>query len=368
MPRSQLIDSIRSTWLVPISAPLRVRRVLTKVYEYGGVHSGSSVSSVMWFCILTAYLTKAYVETGPLQKDNIILALSYILVLILCSLCITAYPRFRFTSHNTFENFHRWGGWLALALFWIQLCFFAKSQATAERTLGQTLTNLPAFWFLLVSSFHTIFPWLRFHKMQVRPERLSDHAIRLHFDEKVPCFVGIRISDAPLKEWHSFAVIPAREGDGGSVLISHAGDWTRKTIDNPQPYYYIKGVPTVGVLCMARIFKRIVVVTTGSGIGPVLGVIQDTKETKVRVIWSTPDPLATFGRDILDSVLAVDPEAMIINTRKQRRPDLLTMAWEMYATEQAEAVFVISNNKLTRKIVYGLEGRGVPCFGPVWDS
>ena len=34
----------------------------------------------------------------------------------------------------------------------------------------------------------------------------------------------------------------------------------------------------------------------------------------------------------------------------------------------AEAVCVISNQKLTRKIVYGMMSRGIPAFGAIWDS
>jgi hypothetical protein len=35
---------------------------------------------------------------------------------------------------------------------------------------------------------------------------------------------------------------------------------------------------------------------------------------------------------------------------------------------QAEAVIVISNEKLTKKVVYGMETRGVPAYGAIWDS
>lgn len=35
---------------------------------------------------------------------------------------------------------------------------------------------------------------------------------------------------------------------------------------------------------------------------------------------------------------------------------------------QPEAICVISNEKLTRKIVYGMVSRGIPAFGPIWDS
>jgi len=154
------------------------------------------------------------------------------------------------------------------------------------------------------------------------------------------------------------------------VLISNAGDWTQKTIQNPQSYYWVKGVPVTGVLCMARIFRSVIIVTTGSGIGPCLAVMQDipVRGTRCRVIWSTPSPLSTYGWEICDAVQKVDEEAVIIDTRKERRPNLVTRAWDLYQREEAEAVFIISNPKLTRKVVYGLESRGVPAFGPIWDS
>lgn len=117
---------------------------------------------------------------------------------------------------------------------------------------------------------------------------------------------------------------------------------------------------------------QIVVVTTGSGIGPVLAVIQDVEACgcAVRVLWSAPTPVDTFGKGVLEAVEAVDANAVIIDTRMpgRRRPDMVQIAYDLYKKSNAEAVFCISNPKLTRKIVYGLEGRGVPAFGPVWDS
>ena len=357
------------TWLLPLSAPLRLRRIFAKIYEYGGVHSGCAVSSVIWFILLTGFLTNEIAQHH--LKTPELLTFTYLLLVLLLALCITAYPTLRFKSHNTFENTHRWAGWFSLGLFWIELVLFCLTQVQpGSDSLGIILIKLPAFYFLLISSLHAIYPWLRFHKMPVRAEHLSSHAIRLHFSEPVPLFVGLRISDAPLKEWHSFAVIPSRDSgrSGGSVLISAAGDWTRKTIANPKPFYYVKGVPVTGVLCMARIFRSIIIVTTGSGIGPCLGVMQDIPNTKVRLIWSTPRPLKTYGKEIVDAVTEVDEHAWIWDTRTEGRPDLVGMAYKLYKEEEAEAVFVISNPKLTKKVVYGMESRGVPGFGPIWDS
>lgn len=373
----------RLTWLIPLSTPLRLRRILAKVYEYGGVHSGAAFSSVIWFTILTGFLTKGFASN---YHSSAIITITYILLIVLVTLCVTALPRFRFSSHNTFENIHRWGGYFSLALFWVELILFSVSLSrNSKSTTSLTLFKLPATYFLILTTFHCILPWLRLHKLHTTPEPLSPHAVRLHFQESIPSFVGIRISDSPLTEWHSFACIPARDSAtgmvqaGGSVIISNAGDWTKKTIENPRKWYWIKGVPVTGVMCMARIFRSIVVVTTGSGIGPVLAVVQDlnpqnpnsdhhSQKTKIRIIWSTPSPMVTYGEGILKAVKEVDGDAVIIDTRRERRPDLLTRAWEVYKQEGAEAVFVISNPKLTRKVVYGLESRGVPAFGPVWDS
>jgi hypothetical protein len=109
------------------------------------------------------------------------------------------------------------------------------------------------------------------------------------------------------------AYIPSRDGgeSGGSVLISDAGNWTRETIHNPRPYSYMKGVPVTGVLCIARIFKHIMIVTTGSGIGPYLGAVQNIPNTQVRVIGSTPNPIQTYEEGIVNAVKDVDPRALI---------------------------------------------------------
>jgi len=67
-------------------------------------------------------------------------------------------------------------------------------------------------------------------------------------------------------------------------------------------------------------------------------------------------------------VLRADPDAVIIDTRESGRPDMVAITYNMFLEAEAEAVFCISNPKLTRKIVYAMETRGIPAYGPVWDS
>jgi hypothetical protein len=44
------------------------------------------------------------------------------------------------------------------------------------------------------------------------------------------------------------------------------------------------------------------------------------------------------------------------------------MAHALYTAMEAEAVFFISNKKLTRKVVRELKVLGVPAYAPVFDS
>ncbi|KAK5994044.1 Adenylate-forming reductase [Cladobotryum mycophilum] len=350
------------------SAPLRVRYQFAYLYEFGGVHSGSAVCSVIWFIIFTVYLTKESVKGNI--SDPALLVLNYLLLSLLLSIVITALPQVRYRYHNAFENVHRFAGWSALALFWVYLALFAKStNAMNKEALGYTLIKLPAFWFLIIASIHAIYPWMMLRRIPVRAERLSKHVLRLHHTKNVSRLRGFAISDAPLREWHTFACIPARDGErGGSMIIANAGDWTRKTINNPRSYYYVRGIPSTGLLSMALMFKRVVIVATGSGIGPCLAVMFDLPKSSCRVIWSTPAPEATFGKELISDVKEVDPDAIIYDTTALGRPDLVQMAYDLYISSGSDAVFCISNKTVTGKVLLGLRGRGVHAYGPIWDS
>lgn len=118
---------------------------------------------------------------------------------------------------------------------------------------------------------------------------------------------------------------------------------------------------------MSKLFKKIVLIGTGSGIGPCLAVLRGG-EVDCRVLWTTPNAQETFGQDLVDDVLKADRNALIYDTRIHGRPDMVKMAYNMYKECGAEAVIIISNPKLTYKVVYGLESRGVPAFGAIWDS
>ena len=196
---------------------------------------------------------------------------------------------------------------------------------------------------------------------------VSVYAIQLHLNEKIGNCVVYQISDSPLAEWHSFACIPNNYDDGSSRVISNADDWTRKTINNPEELYYIRGIPTIGVLCMARYSKKWLL----SPLDTELALSRDHDKyprTKCRILWSAPSPRHTFGNDICDKALEVDSKAVVIDPHTEWRKDLVAIAYALYLEEGAEAIFCIGNQSLIRKVIYELGSRGIPTFGPIWDS
>lgn len=352
----------------PLWMPLRFRRLVAKLYHFGGVHSGCAVSATVWFLLFTALVTKQ--QADGFINEPAIIAITYVLLGLFLSICLFAVPKFRIVSHNTFEAIHRFAGWTAVALFWVEILLVlrAQSKLPGSSSLGIALVQAPAFWFLLVITLCIILPWLRLKKVAAYPEVLSNHAVRIHFKYmKVGHVMGLRITDNPLKEWHAFATIPEADSSSFSMIVSNNGDWTKKQILEPATSYWVRGIPITGVLRMGVVFKKLVIVATGSGIGPVLSMLI-AHPMPCRILWSTPNPVQTYGDKIMQAVSAADPEAMIINTRKSGRPDIVALTYHLYLEAKAEAVFIISNPNLTRKVVYGMESRGIPAYGPIWDS
>lgn len=352
----------------PTSAPLWLRRLFAKLYCMGGVHSGSAVSATAWYLLLTI---AALLNQPPSKVQAVLLSgLSVIIWAMMIAMIASAMPNVRQKIHNVFEIMHRFGGWSIQGLVWVQLVTFATIVAEVKKeSIGIALIKQPAFWFLVVIFCFTLYPWLRLRKIDIRIEKLSKHAVRVWFDGYVKPIRTIRISDSPLMEVHAFATIPEPDGRRGfSSILSNAGDWTKRFIANPPDKVWVRDLYSWGLLHIGVMFSKIVLVTTGSGIGPCLSLFNSKYEIPCRILWSTRNPEQTYGKKILDMVRKWDPNALIIDTGDKGRHDMVQLSYDLYRESGAEAVVVISNPTLTYKVVFGLESRGIPAYGPIWDS
>ncbi|KAJ5656302.1 hypothetical protein N7507_008252 [Penicillium longicatenatum] len=366
---------------MPRSAPSPLRRLAAQVYHYGGVHSGCGVAALVWYVGFVGVMSHQYWTPSPTSASAVSIsaapvAVAYIILVLLLAITVVSHPTFRTKFHDYFELIHRFSGWLVVALFLVLLMLFAHEISSAQnQPLGYFLITLPAFWFLIVTIVAIIQPWLMLRKVPVRAEKLSSHAVRLHFDHTTTTFgKGTQLSKHPLRDWHGFATFPdptplgTRGRPSFSCLVSKAGDWTAGTINEPPTHFWKRGVLIYGFAYAMRVFKRVIVVTTGSGIGPCLSFLGDDNRPALRVMWQARAPLKTYGQGVLDLVRQMDENPIVLDTDQTGRVDMVPIIARQFKEFDAEAVCVISNPVLTGRIVHELEARGFPAFGPIFDS
>ncbi|MFC3492574.1 hypothetical protein [Glycomyces rhizosphaerae] len=354
--RQRVINLLfRLATAAPVTWPLRVRWTLAKVYHFGGLHVGGALSGTLWF---GAFVALATAEGAPTD----VLVPAYALVVLFAGIVVTTLPQLRAKYHNGFELVHRFGGWLSLVLLWVLTVIQIGHS-------GVPLVGAVEFWVLCVLTAAIAAPWTRLRRVPVDITRPSSHVAIARFTHGRKPFAGssTAISRSPLREWHSFANIPSPEEHGFRLTISRSGDWTGRFIDDLPEHVWVKGITVAGVANIEVLFRKVVYVATGSGIGPCLPHLL-AQEVPALLVWSTRAPRTTFGDELVDEILAVQPEARIWDTAQRGKPDMVELAYAAYRDFGAEAVICISNKKLTWQVVHGLERRGIPAYGAIWDS
>ncbi|GLB38322.1 putative adenylate-forming reductase, a natural product biosynthesis enzyme that resembles non-ribosomal peptide synthetases, yet serves to modify one substrate, rather than to condense two or more building blocks [Lyophyllum shimeji] len=353
MRQDYVVDAFFTVFTaVPSSWPMAIRSVCARVYHIGGLHSGCAVSGVLWLVLFTVQATIEMVQHKKTSTATV--GVTYAILTLLIGILTLAYPSVRARYHDSFEVSHRYMGWTATALVWAQTVLLTNDYRTAGQTLGQALISSAPFWLLLVMTGSLILPWLRLRKVPVRAEVLSPHAVRLYFDYVTPKTGSfVRLSTSPWTEWHGFATVPEPGMKGFSLIVSKAGDWTADQIAHPPTHLWVRGIPTFGVMRIVPLFRRIIVVATGSGIGPCTAAILEQR-IPMRLLWTAPNVRETFGDKLVDSILTAAPDAVIYNTRQRGKPDMVKLTYRMVKEFDAEAVCIISNRKLTEKVVYGM--------------
>ncbi len=352
---------------VPTSWPLTIRWAAAKIYHFGGIHMGGNISGTIWFAILVGSLTYGWVNGLPGVSLSLLIV-TYSILALLVFIVIMALPKNRAKKHNRFELTHRFGGWTALVLFWwFTLIFNGLHKGTLN--YGEALTSSLGFWALTLITISIAIPWMYLKKVPIEVVNPSSHVVLVNFNYGVTPFAGssTTISRSPLTEWHSFANVPAPGKEGFRLTISRAGDWTGALIDDLPSHIWVKGIPTAGVGNIEKLFKRVVWIATGSGIGPCIPHLLANEVPSI-LVWATRNPRKTYGDDLVDEILDVQPNAIIWNTDSHGKPDMVKLAYKAYKEFNAEAVICISNKKLTWQVVHGMEIHGIPAYGAIWDS
>jgi hypothetical protein len=348
--------------------PTWIRWGISKVHHVGGIHAGAAIAGTGW---LAAFSAVAVVTR--LRHPGVVTPTTFVIAVALSTLLVVvtvgASPAVRMRAHNVFEQTHRWGGWTAILLFWVLTIHLAVAGRGSGGVLGALASDWHV-WVLAVLTLSVAWPWVRLRRVPITVERPSSHVAIVQFDYGVtPEYSsGVGISLRPLCEWHAFATIATPGRSGYRLVISRAGDWTGRFIDDPPTHVWVRGVPVVAPLAkIPELYRRVVYVVTGSGIGPCLGALLADR-VPARLVWSTREPRSTYGDALIDEVERTQPDAVIWDTTSRGKPDLVQLALDAYADFDAEAVIIVSNKPTTLRLVHQLERRGIPAFGPIWDS
>ncbi|KAF3035778.1 hypothetical protein E8E12_001890 [Didymella heteroderae] len=358
---------------LPLTLPFAARRTIGDFHHYGGVHIGCALSALLWYIMFTGLNTVRVL--GLLLLDHMTTTLyidivtSYIALLTILAICLTAIPRFRLRFHNTFEATHRFGGWAALFVLWIH-----AGITTLTPDAFVPLYTHPSLWLLTLTTILIIIPWLRMRRVSITAHRLSARELQLIFPHaNMPYTSTIRFSTFPLTEWHAFATIPVSSSTS-KIIVSAAGDWTRDLLSHPPSQLWIRNPPTLNFLAFVPLFNSVLLVATGAGIAPVLSLlaspaVRDMKarQRKVRIMWCVAEPDAAHWGFVVELMRGVDEEAIVFDSRV-RRPDVAFEARWVAEKEGLEGVFVVSNPRVTNEVVRECKGRGFAAYGAVFDS
>ncbi|MFC9249825.1 hypothetical protein [Amycolatopsis thailandensis] len=365
-----LFETVR---LIPSSWPLWIRRTGSKINHYGGVHVGAGVSAMLWYLHFLVYLVLDAAVDGesPWALEYLF---TYAIAVLMVAICVFAHPAMRRRHHNAFEKSHRYLGWSALGLFWLQT-LVCRSLDSLGNFSWHALLAQPQPWALLLVSLCLIFPWKNLRKVPVSVERPSPHVAIVTFDYGWKPFStsGTAFSRTPLGEWHTFAAIEAPPGGSGyRVMMARAGDWTAQFIDEPPKYVWVRTGSVSAPGRVVKIFNRVLYVATGSGIGPILdSLIARAKQPgspAMALLWIARDPRTVFGEELVDEVLRLVPEARIVDTATEGKPDISALTYQCAVEFDADAVFCTSNRAVTFDLIQELECRGIVANGAVFDS
>ncbi|KAF4672877.1 hypothetical protein FOL46_008227 [Perkinsus olseni] len=362
--------------------PLSIRRQFGRVYcYYGAIHRASASAALIWYVALIIKLYQKDSATSMRILSSCFVLSSMVLIILF------ALPFMRRLHHNCFERVHRYCAWALLLIFWMQLMLAVREDALLSHSnfWKLFLSDVRVWEVSLITGF-VIFPWLHLRKRVVECRRLSSHALVLNFGHRIVSFgQAIRVTDSPLRETHAFAVIPNIRSSiaglseeekkvwhvdqkGFSIIISRAGDWSGRIIDNPPSRIWTRGLPQFGTVRVVKLFRPCIVMATGSGIGPCLSLFVEQPSHPVKIVWSARAPLETYGSAIMTTIRRMDPTAIIHDTQKLGRPDLVQVARNLWEHGSFEAVVFISNMKATREVTRGLEKNGIRAYGVIFDS
>jgi ferredoxin-NADP reductase len=160
------------------------------------------------------------------------------------------------------------------------------------------------------------------------------------------------------------------EGAGRYCLvIRRAGDWTERLARDAEAgqapaRLWVRRLRGYGFMYHAQTYRRVLMVATGAGIGPVLPYLLGRPPVQFECLRIGRSHRAAMGTDLVDQVLASGSVTLIDTSHG--RPDVGACVARM--AHRFDAVFVVSNDVVRDSVARACEALGVPWYGPTFDS
>ena len=236
-------------------------------YHLGQLHRSMAIAGTVWFTVALTFAATSSDDAGR--------GIGVAVLAILLAMISTARDRMRHARHDLFEVVHRYGGWTALAI--ISALVARQSVRTTPPDAGVAeLLLQPAVLALLAVVALVIHPWLGVQPVEADVVAVTEQVVIVALPGRRSRGEFVRVSrDGP--EWHCFAVATTgSEGAGRYCLvIRRAGDWTEKLArdaesDRRPTHLLARRMCGYGFMYHAQTYRRVLIVATGAGIGPVL--------------------------------------------------------------------------------------------------
>jgi hypothetical protein len=329
-------------------------------YHLGHLHRAMAIAGMAWLAAAVALA----VAPSPVAR----MASAGVLA-ILIAMARTARDRVRQSRHNRFESVHRLGGWTALGI----LVVIVPVGTARSMPPGSDLTGLlrqPSVLLLATLVLLVAHPWLGVRRLPAEFLAVTSEVVVVALAGRRSLGEFVRVSREG-QEWHSFAVATTGgEGPGRYCLvIRRAGDWTERLARDAEhgrapARLWVRRMRGYGFMYHAQAYRRVLMVATGAGIGPVLPYLLSRSPVQFECLWIGRCHRAAMGADLVDRILASGSVTLIETSRG--RPDVGACVAGL--AHQFDAVFVVSNDVVRDSVARACESLGVPCYGPTFDS
>lgn len=339
---------------------VRSYRLHQLAYHLGQLHRAMAFAGVAWLTAAAALAISASPAAG---------LASAVVLAILLVMAWTARDRVRGSRHNRFEQVHRLGGWAALGVLALLVLVQAARSLPPSAGPAGLLTQPPVLLLALLTAL-VVHPWLGARRLPAEYLAVTEQVVVVALPGRRRAGEFARVSRDG-REWHSFAVATTgAEGPGRYCLvIRRAGDWTdrlARDVENGRApaRLWVRRIRGYGFMYHAQAYRRVLMVATGAGIGPVLPYLLDSTPVESQCLWIGRSHHAAMGPELVDRVLASGPVTLIDTAAG--RPDI--GACVAAVARRFEAVFVVSNDAVRDSVARACQAVGVPWYGPTFDS